>query len=69
MSDTTNETTNNNKPELKVCVKVPVGVESRIGAQIGVGFKHKKGEGYNIILDAQPIAFNGRLELVIFPND
>lgn len=40
---------------------------NRIGAQIGVAFEHREGGGYNIILDAQPIPCDGRIELVAFP--
>lgn len=38
-----------------------------LGSQIGVGFEHKKGEGFNIVLDAAPIPIQGRIELVAFP--
>lgn len=56
-----------NKPALNVFTKVlnPDGT-SRIGSQIGVGFKHSEGEGYNFILDAQPIPLNGKVELIAF---
>lgn len=54
-------------PDYNIHVKVPVGVETKIGAAIGVAFKHNEGEGLNLILDAQPIAYNGRIELVAFP--
>lgn len=55
------------KPSLNVFAKVanPDGT-SRIGSQIGVAFKHGEGEGYNIILDAQPIPVSGRIELIAF---
>lgn len=55
------------KPALNIFAKVPSGDETRIGTQLGVAFKHKDGEGYNIILDAQPIPQNGRIELIAFP--
>lgn len=55
-------------PDLNVFVKVPKGVETRIGPQIGVAFKHSDGQGMNILLDAQPIPFDGRIELVAFPT-
>lgn len=58
---------NKRKPDLNVFVKVPSGEDTRIGPQIGVAFKHGEGQGYNIILDAQPIPLNGRIELVAFP--
>lgn len=61
------EQTEKRKPFLNVFAKVQSGEETRIGPQIGVAFKHGEGEGYNIILDAQPIPINGRLELVAFP--
>lgn len=56
-----------NKPALNVFTKVanPDGT-SRIGSQIGVAFKHGEGEGFNIILDAQPIPINGKVELIAF---
>ena len=54
-------------PDLNVFVKVPKGVETRIGPQIGVAFRHSEGQGFNLLLDAQPIPFDGRIELVAFP--
>lgn len=53
-------------PDYNVFVKVPVGVETRIGSQIGVAFKHNDGNGMNLILDAQPIPLEGKIELVAF---
>jgi hypothetical protein len=55
------------KPSLNVFAKVLNGRDTRIGPQIGVAFKHGEGEGYNILLDAQPIPIDGRIELVAFP--
>jgi hypothetical protein len=55
------------KPSLNVFAKVLNGRDTRIGRQIGVAFKHGEGEGYNILLDAQPIPIDGRIELVAFP--
>ena len=56
-----------NKPALNVFTKLasPDGT-SRIGSQIGVAFKHGEGDGFNIILDAQPIPQNGKIELIAF---
>lgn len=54
-------------PDLNVFAKVLKGRETRIGPQIGVAFKHSDGQGMNILLDAQPIPFDGRIELVAFP--
>ena len=59
--------TEKKKPALNIFIKVPQGDDTRIGSQIGVAFKHGEGEGFNIILDAQPIPLNGRIELVAFP--
>lgn len=57
-------------PALNIFVKVPTSDgESRIGSQIGVAFKHGEGEGYNIILDAQPIPHNGKIELIAFARN
>lgn len=61
------DTNEKKRPALNIFAKVPVGVESKIGSQIGVAFKHGAGEGYNIILDGQPIPFDGKIELVAFP--
>ena len=55
------------KPALSVFTKVVDGRETRIGSRIGVGFYHKDGIGINIILDAQPIPIDGRLELIVLP--
>lgn len=57
------------KPALNIFAKVPTGDGlTKIGPQIGVAFKHGEGEGYNVLLDAQPIPLNGRIELVAFPS-
>ena len=62
----TNET-EKKKPALNIFVKVPTSDgDTRIGSQIGVAFKHGEGEGYNIILDAQPIPLDGKVELKAF---
>ena len=68
MTDQTQSTTKK-KPDLNIYVQVPNGYgdNTRIGSQIGVAFKHKEGQGYNIILDAQPIPSNGQIMLVGFP--
>lgn len=56
-------------PDYNVFVKVPIGVETRIGSKIGVAFKHNDGNGMNLILDAQPIPLEGKIELVAFVTD
>lgn len=66
MSDTTNS---NYKPYLNICVKIADGRTTRIGPKIGVAFKHKDGHGLNIILDAQPIPLDGRIQLVAFETE
>ncbi len=61
-----------NKPAINVYTKVfNNSGESNIGSQIGVGFKFKEKEGYNLILDAQPLPnpYTGRIELVLFPTN
>ncbi len=63
---TTKKQTEKKMPALNIFAKVAMGRESRVGPQIGVAFNHKEGGGYNIILDAQPIPFDGRVELVAF---
>lgn len=63
-----NEQTKSNKPALNVFAKVlNTDGTTRIGSQLGVAFTHKDGEGLNIVLDAQPIPINGRVELIAFP--
>ena len=55
------------KPDLYIHTKVQSGRTDRIGPRIGVAFTHKDGFGLNIVLDAQPIPIDGRIELVGFP--
>ena len=55
------------KPYLYLYTKVSDGRNTKIGSRIGVAFRHKDGAGINIILDAQPIPLDGRIELVGFP--
>ena len=66
MTDNTNQN-QGRKPDLYIHVKVQDGRNDRIGSRIGVAFHHKDGTGLNIILDAQPIPVDGRIELVGFP--
>lgn len=60
-----------NKPALYIHAKVDDGREtrigSRIGSRIGVAFYHKDGVGLNILLDAQPIPLDSRIELIGLP--
>ncbi len=56
-----------NKPALYIHAKVADGRETRIGSRIGVAFHHKDGVGLNILLDAQPIPLDGRIELIGLP--
>lgn len=62
--------TNSNKPDISIYTRVAQkDGQSRLGSQIGVGFKHKGDkQGFNIYLDAQPIPLDGRIELVAFDN-
>ena len=55
------------KPALNIFVRVPQSDGDTRLSKIGVAWKHREGEGYNIILDAQPIPHNGQIELVAFP--
>ncbi|MBI1227774.1 MAG: hypothetical protein GC192_21245 [Bacteroidetes bacterium] len=55
------------RPDFNIHTKVADGAETRIGPRIGVAFRHKDGEGLNILLDAMPIPLNGQVELVGFP--
>ena len=55
------------KPALYIHAKVAVGRDTKIGSRIGVAFHHKDGVGLNILLDAQPIALDGRIELIGLP--
>ena len=63
MSDNSKQTSTN-KPALYIYAKVKDGDDTRIASRIGVAFHHKDGIGLNILLDAQPIPQDGRLELV-----
>jgi len=56
-----------NKPALYIHAKVADNPEARIGSRIGVAFHHKDGVGLNILLDAQPIQLDGRIELIGLP--
>lgn len=66
MSDNKNQK-QGNKPALYIHAKVPDGEDTRIGSRIGVAFYHKDGVGLNILLDAQPIPLDGRIELIGLP--
>ncbi|MEO1262060.1 MAG: hypothetical protein AAFZ15_24865 [Bacteroidota bacterium] len=66
MTDNT-PTTGKKKPDLYIHVKTPNGRDTKIGSRIGVGFFHGDRVGVNIYLDAQPIPFDGKIELVGFP--
>ena len=66
MSDNQNQK-QGNKPALYIHAKVADGRETRIGSRIGVAFHHKDGVGLNILLDAQPIPLDGRIELIGLP--
>lgn len=57
------------QPDLHVHVTIPDGRTERIASRIGVGFKHREREGYTIILNAQPIPFDGQIKLVAFVPD
>lgn len=59
--------TETRKPALYIYTKVAEGNKDRIGSRIGVAFNHKESEGLNIILDAQPLPIEGRIQLVGFP--
>ena len=62
--------TEKKKPALNVFVRVPTSDGDTRLSQIGVAWKHGgEGQGYNTILDAQPIPLDGKIELVAFaPN-
>jgi len=55
-------------PDFYVYTKVPDrNYGFKIGVRLGVAFKHNTDAGgLNILLDAQPIPVNGRIELVAF---
>ena len=55
-----------NTPAFNIHASVPDGRNNRVGAKIGVAFKHKNEKGLTILLDASPIPVNGRIELVAF---
>lgn len=65
-----NNTAPSKKPEYSVYTKsIQLDGTSSVGLQIGVAWAHQKGEGgFNIILDAVPVGFNGKAELVVFKN-
>jgi|GEM_PF-1521374 len=58
-------------PALNVFTKITaLDGTTHIGAKIGVAWAHtKNGDGYNIVLDAQPIVsqFTGQIEMIAFP--
>ena len=57
-----------NKPALNIFARrKDSDGEAKIGAQVGVGFAHGSGGGFTICLDAMPIPFDGRLDLIAFP--
>ena len=56
-----------NMPDFNIHATIPQGRGTRIGARIGVAFKHGKGEGFTLYLDAQPIPLDGQIELVAYP--
>lgn len=62
--------TEKKKSALNVFVRVPISDGDTRLSQIGVAWKHGgERQGYNIILDAQPIPLDGKIELVAFaPN-
>jgi hypothetical protein len=61
------ETPKKNTPDFYVHAVVPNDQGNRIGASLGRVFNHKKGEGFTLYLDAQPIPNNGQIELVAYP--
>lgn len=64
----TDQQTSKKTPTLNIFAKIlSSDGTTKIGAQLGVAFSHKEGNGLNIILDGQPIPINGRLELIAFP--
>lgn len=56
-----------NQPNFYVYAVLPDEDGTRVGSRLGVVFNHKKGEGFTIYLDAQPIPKDGQIELVAFP--
>lgn len=67
MTQETLTTKKKTKPNFAIHATVPNGRGTRIGASIGVAFKHKNGDGFSIYLDAQPIALDGQINLVAYP--
>ena len=68
MTTETNPTDGRNQPDLYIHVKrYDQKGNSKIGSRIGVGFFHGDQTGVNIMLDAQPIAHNGSIELIGLP--
>lgn len=64
----TQQSTSTNKPAYNIFArrKTDDG-ENRLGGQVGVAFTHGTGGGFTICMDAVPIPFDGKLELVAFP--
>ena len=54
-------------PDFHIHAIVPNGRGNRIGSRIGVAFNHNKGDGFTIYLDAQPIPYSGKIELIAYP--
>lgn len=57
-------------PALYVFAKITaLDGTSHIGAKIGVAWAHNDGEGFNFVLDAQPLVsqFTGQIEMIAFP--
>ena len=67
MTDYNEQPQEGNKPDMIVNVERPAGQNKTRLSRIGVAFKHDKGEGYTILLDAQPVPLNGEIKLVMFP--
>ena len=68
-NQTENTDPNKKSPDFHIHVKVPNGEETIIASRIGVGFYHQNKKGINIILDAQPIPLDGKIELVGFTTE
>lgn len=54
-----------NKP-FNVCTTRAVG-DKTFWTVVGAAFPHRKGRGFNVILQATPIAVKGQIKLVILP--
>ena len=67
MTDTQQTTKEKRKPDLYIHTKIPNGRDTKIGSRIGVGFLHNDGVGVSLFLDAQPIPFDGQIQIVGFP--